>query len=105
MLSSSLKNKRQNPDNRRRTMVFSPAYKRRIKDAFNEAAANHPTPDRPFVIMNGVPQTPNSIAADVERENKNGRAILEILEFFTRGELDKPDLVKFARSMMGPPRL
>jgi len=85
-------------------MAFSPAYKRKVKDAFNEAAAKHPYPDRPFVIMNGVPQTPRSIAADVEKENENGRAIFEILEFFTRGELSKPDLEKFARSMMGPPR-
>ena len=83
-------------------MAFSPAYKRKIKDAFNEAAANHPTPDKPFVIFNGVPQTPNSVARDVENENRDGRAILEILEFFTRGkELEKPDLIKFARSMMG----
>ena len=85
--------------------MASPAYKRLIKDAFNEAAARHPYPDRPFMIMNGIPQTPNSVAMDVEKENLNGRAMFEILEFFTKGkELDKAALTRFAENMIRMPK-
>ena len=86
-------------------MALSPAYKRRVKDAFNEAAARHPYPDRPFVIMNGKPISPNSIARDVENETRDGRAYFEILEFFTKGkELDKAGLNRFAESVIRTPK-
>ena len=79
-------------------MSLNPTELQTIKDAFNDWAKNHPTPDAPAIgIGSGDILSAKEVAQAVNNGTAQGEALLEMVEHSVRREGLYKTIARFTR--------
>ena len=87
-------------------MSLSPADVKRIKDAFNQWAKNHPTPNAPVIGISGVGHSMLSakeLAREIENETEQGKAFIHMVDVVvSSGDITLDQYIKIVTNQ--PPK-
>ena len=85
-------------------MSLTPEQLRKLKDAFNEAVKNHPTPDKPVMEVGPIRMSPRQLANAIENETPAGKYFIRMIESTVRDGGIPFDTVVSQFSRRKPPK-
>jgi hypothetical protein len=72
-------------------MSLNPTDLKKLKDAFNTWASNHPKPNEPAIASSSGEISPRQFARDIQNETPAGKQYLEIFAYAINNKLATVD--------------